>query len=257
MAYKKRSGDPFHDKHLLDAHPSCLFGACMKEAASDTLVHRYTPVGVTREPVRELNTIAWEVRSSPPGLRLPTKPNSHDANTKDDKYNSGHSGLLGDGTRTSDTLVHRYTPVGVKREPVGKLHRHSSTEDNSMSFSKPDTILNVAYLNKPIVDPVAKRTKAVAVVANTEATKAQHRSLLNVDQTDSTSDDLPQRLTTKEVSEMLPEIRPKRSTLPTPIPLVARTINLRSMIHGCTHAVEPRTDKVTMTTIQNTCFQNP
>ena len=182
----------------------------MKEAATDTLVHRYTPVGVTREPVRELNTIAWEVRSSPPGLRLPTKPNSHDANTKDDKYNCGHSGLLGDGTRTSDTLVHRYTPVGVKREPVGKLHRHSSTEDNSMSFSKPDTILNVAYLNMPSVDPVAKRTKAVVVVANTDATKAQHRSLLNVDQTDSTSDDLPQRLTTKEVSKMLPEVRPKR-----------------------------------------------
>ena len=134
MAYKKRSGDPFDDKHLLDAHPSCLFGACMKEAGSDTLVHRYTPVGVTREPVRELNTIAWEVRSSPPGLTLPTKPNSHDANTKDDKYNSDHSGLLGDGTRTSDTLVHRYTPVGVKREPVGKLHRHSSTEDNSVIF---------------------------------------------------------------------------------------------------------------------------
>ena len=117
------------------------------------------------------------------------------------------------------------------------------------NYTVTDTILNVAYLNKPIVDPVAKRTKAVAVVANTEATKAQHRSLLNVDQTDSTSDDLPQRLTTKEVSEMLPEVRPKRSTLPTPIPLVARTINLRSMIHGCTHAVEPRTDNVTMNTI--------
>jgi hypothetical protein len=130
----------------------------------------------------------------------------------------------------------------------------------TLSFSKPDTILNVAYLNKPSVDPVAKRTKAVAVVANTEATKAQHRSLLKVDQTDSTSDDLPQRLTTKEVSEMLPEVRPKRSTLPTPIPLVARTINFRSMIHGYTHAVEPRTDKVTicsMTTTQETSFQNP
>ena len=98
----------------------------------------------------------------------------------------------------------------------------------TLSFSKPDTILNVAYLNKPSVDPVAKRTKAVAVVANTEATKAQHRSLLNVDQTNSTSDDLPQRLTTKEVSEMLPEVRPKRSTLPTPIPLVARTIKAES-----------------------------
>ena len=83
------------------------------------LVHRYIPVGVTREPVRELDTTAWEVRSRPSGLRLPTKPNSHDANTKDGKYNSVHSGLLGDGTRTSDTLVHRYTPVGVKREPVG------------------------------------------------------------------------------------------------------------------------------------------
>ena len=97
-----------------------------------------------------------------------------------------------------------------------------------MSFSKPDTILNVAYLNKPSIDPVANRTKAVAVVANTEATKSQHRSLLNVDQTDSTSDDVSQRLTTKEVSEMLPEVRPKRSTLPTPIPLVARTIKAES-----------------------------
>ena len=93
-----------------------------------------------------------------------------------------------------------------------------------MSFSKPDTILNVAYMNKPSVDPAANRTKAVAVVANTEATKSQHRSLPNVDQTVSTSDDVPQRLTTKEVSEMLPEVRPKRSTLPIPIPLVARTI---------------------------------
>ena len=66
------------------------------------------------------------------------------------------------------------------------------------------------------------------MVANTEATKSQHRSLLNVDQTDSTSDDVPQRLTTKEVSEMLPEVRPKRSTFPTPIPLVARTIKAES-----------------------------
>ena len=65
------------------------------------------------------------------------------------------------------------------------------------------------------------------MVANTEATKSQHRSLLNVDQTDSTSDDVPQRLMTKEVSEMLPEVRPKRSTLPTPIPLV-RTIKAES-----------------------------
>ena len=95
MAYRnptKPSSHPFDEKHLLDAHPkdgiytsSRLLGACMKEAASDTLVHRYTPVGGTREPVRELDTTAWEVRSSPPGLRLPTKPNSHDANTNDDK----------------------------------------------------------------------------------------------------------------------------------------------------------------------------
>ena len=134
-AYKnptKPSSHPFDDKHLLDAHPSCLFGARTKEPASDTLVHRYTPVVLKRETVRELDTTAWEVRSSPPVLRLPTKSNSHDANTKDCKYNTGHSGLLGDGTRTSDTLVHRYTPVGVKREPVGRLHRHSLTEDNAM-----------------------------------------------------------------------------------------------------------------------------
>ena len=103
------------------------------------------------------------------------------------------------------------------------IHRHSSTEDNSMSFSKPDTILNVAYLNKPSIDPVANRTKAVAVVANKEATKSQLRRFLNFDQTHSTSDDVPQRLTTKEVSEMLPEVRPKRSTLPTAIPFVVRT----------------------------------
>ena len=122
IAYKnpiKPSNHPFDDKHLLDAHPSYFFGARMKEAASDILIHRYIPVGVTRESVRELGTSAWEVRSSPPRRRLPTKPNSHDANTKDGKYNSGHSGLLGDGTRTSDTLVHRYTPVSVKREPMG------------------------------------------------------------------------------------------------------------------------------------------
>ena len=145
------------------------------------------------------------------------------------RYKSGHSGLLGEGTRISDTLVHRYTPVGVKCERVGRLHRHSSTEDNAMSFSKPDTILKVAYLNKPSVDPVANRTKAVAVVTNTEATKSQHRSLLNIDQTDSTSDDVPQRLTTKEVLEMLPEARPKLSTLPTPIPLELQELIRKQM----------------------------
>ena len=158
----------------------------------------------------------------------PTKPSSHpfddkhllDAHPKDGIYTS--SRLFGARTRetTSDTLVHRYTPVCVKREPVGGLHRHSSTEDNATSISKPDTILNVAYLNRPSVDPTANRTKAVAMAANNEATKSQHRSLPNIDQTDSTSDDVPQRPTTNEESAMSPEVRPKRSTLPTPIPLV-------------------------------------
>jgi hypothetical protein len=92
-----------------------------------------------------------------------------------------------------------------------------------MSFSKPDTILNVAYLNKPSVDPAANRTTTVAAAANTEATKSQHRSLPNVDQIDSTSDDVPQRPTTKVESAMSPEVRPKRSTLPTVIPFVVRT----------------------------------
>ena len=169
--------------------------------------------------------------------RNPSKSSSHgkhlhDAHRQDDKYSSGHSRFLGDGTRTkettSDTLVHRYTLVGVKREPVGGLHRHSSTEDNATSFSKPDTVLNVAYLNEPSIDPAENRPKTVAVVANTEATKSQHRSLPNIDQTDSTSDDMPQRLTTKEVSKMLPEVRPKRLTLPTPIPLVACMTNAES-----------------------------
>ena len=107
-------------------------------------------------------------------------------------------------------------------------------------------------------------------MANTEATKSQHRSFPNVDQTDSTSDDVPQRPTTKEVSAMLHEVHPKRST--TPIPLVARMtrnafsgsaddrkkLNLRSINHGCTPGAEPRTDKVTcsMTTTQETSFDD-
>ena len=211
--------------------------------------------------------------------RNPTKPSSHpfddkhllDAHPKDGIYTS--SRLLGARMKeaASDTLVHRHTPVGVTREPVGGLHRHSSTEDNAMSFSKPDTILNVVYLNKPSVDPAANRTTTVAVVTNTEATQSQHRSLPNVDQTDSTSDDVPQRPTTKEESAMLHEVHSKRST--TPIPLVARMtrndfsgsaddrkkLNLRSIKHGCTQGAEPRTDKVTCstTTTQETSFQDP
>ena len=120
----------------------------------------------------------------------------HNAHRHDEKYSSGHLRLLGDGTHTketpSDTLVHRYTPVGVKRERVGALHLHSSTDDNATSFSKPDTVLNVAYLNRPSVDPAANRTKTVAMAANTEATKLQHRSLPNVEQTYITSDDVRQ-----------------------------------------------------------------
>ena len=70
MAYRnstKPSSHPFDDKHLLEAHPkdgiytsSHLFRARMKEAASDTLVHRYTPVGVKREPVGELDITTGE-----------------------------------------------------------------------------------------------------------------------------------------------------------------------------------------------------
>ena len=53
----KPSSHPFDDKYLRDAYPkdgiytsSRLFGARMKEAASDTpLIHRYTPVGVKRD----------------------------------------------------------------------------------------------------------------------------------------------------------------------------------------------------------------
>ena len=52
---------------------------------------------------------------------------------------------------------------------MGGRHRHSSTEDNATSFSKPDTVLNVAYLNEPNVNPAVNRTKTVAVAANTEA----------------------------------------------------------------------------------------
>ena len=154
----------------------------------------------------------------------------HDAHRQDDKYSSRTN------ETTSDTLVHSYTPVGVKREPVGGLHLlssttsdtlvrmytpvgakrepalhcHSSTEDNATSFSNKI---------KPSVDPASNRTKTVVMAANTEATKSQHRSLPNVEQRDSTSDDVPQRPTT----EMLPDVRPKakRSTLPTQIPLVA------------------------------------
>ena len=49
--------------------------------------------------------------------KKPTKPSSYPF---DDKHL-----IMKEAAR--DTLVHRYTPVGVKREPVGRLHRHSST----------------------------------------------------------------------------------------------------------------------------------
>ena len=67
---------------------------------------------------------------------------------------------------------------------MGGLHSHSSTEDNATSFSNQI---------KPSVDLAANRTKTVAVVANTEPTKSRHRSFPNVGQTDSTSDEVPQR----------------------------------------------------------------
>ena len=66
--------------------------------------------------------------------RNPSKSSSqgkhlHGAHRQDDKHSSGHSRLLGDGTHT---LVHRYTPVGVRREPVGGLHRYSSTISDTL-----------------------------------------------------------------------------------------------------------------------------
>ena len=64
------------------------------------------------------------------------------------------------------------------------------------------------------------------MAANTEATKSHHRSLPNVEQTDSTSDDVPQRPTTKEVSAMLHEVHPKQLT--TPIRMVARMTKAES-----------------------------
>ena len=86
----------------------------------------------------------WELfESGNMACRNPSKTRSHgkrlhDAHRQEDKSSFGHSRLLGDGIRkkeiTSDTLVHRYTPVGVQREPVGGLHRHSSTEYNATSF---------------------------------------------------------------------------------------------------------------------------
>ena len=156
----------------------------------------------------------------------------HDAHRQDDKYSSRTNQTTSDtlvhrytpdgvkrepvgglhlhSSTTSDTLVRMYAPVGAKREPVGALHRHSATEDNATSFS------NKIKLS---VVPASNRTKTVVMAANTEATKSQRRSLPNVEQRDSTSDDVPQRPTT----EMLPDVRPKakRSTLPTQIPLVA------------------------------------
>ena len=183
MEYRNPAKSSGHGKHLHDAHRQYdKYTFRTNETTSNTLVHRYTPVGVKREPVG--------------GLHL-------------------HS------STTSDTLVRMYTPVSVKREPVGALHHHSSTEDNTTSLSKPDTALNVAYLNRPSVDPASNRTKTVVMAANTEATKSQHRTLPNVEQTGSTSDDVPQRLMTKQVSAMSPEVHLKRSTLCTTIPLVA------------------------------------
>ena len=139
----------------------------------------------------------------------------HDAHRQDDKYSSRTN------ETTSDTLVHMYTPVDAKREPVRALHCHSSTEDNTPSFSKPDTVLNVAYLNRPSVDPASNRTKTVVMAANTEATKSRHRNFPNVGHADSTSDDVSHRPATKQLSAMSPEVHPKRSTLSTTIPLVA------------------------------------
>ena len=59
------------------------------------------------------------------------------------------------------------------------------------------------------------------LAANTEATKSRHRHFPNVGQTDSTSDDVSHRPTTKQLPAMSPEVHPKRSTLSTTIPLVA------------------------------------
>ena len=130
-----------------------------------------------------------ECKSSP-------KPNRHSfedkhlVDPKDDICSSGQSPLLGHGTRTketvNDTLVHRYTYVGVNHEPVGGLHRQLSTEDNATSCSKPDTVLKVDYLNKSSVDPAAGRTKTDAVAANTEVTTSEFTK-----QIDSSNEDVP------------------------------------------------------------------
>ena len=94
MEYRNPSKSTGHGKHLHDAHRQHdKYSSRTNETTSDTLVHRYTPVGVKREPVG--------------GLHL-------------------HS------STTSDTLVRMYAPVGAKREPA--LHCHSSTEDNATSF---------------------------------------------------------------------------------------------------------------------------
>ena len=63
----KPSSHPFDDKYLLGAYPkdgiytsSRVFGARTKEAASDTLINKYTPVGVKRESVGELDSATGE-----------------------------------------------------------------------------------------------------------------------------------------------------------------------------------------------------
>ena len=123
MEHRNPSKSSGHGKHLHDAHrQDDKYTSRINETTSDTLVHRYTPVGVKREPVG--------------GLHL-------------------HS------STTSDTLVRMYAPVGAKREPVGALHCHSSTEDNATSFSNKI---------KPSVDPASNRTKTVVMAANAEAT---------------------------------------------------------------------------------------
>ena len=78
MEYRNPSQSSGHGKHLHDAHrQDDTYSSRTKETLRDTLVHRYTPVCVRREPV---------------------------------------GGLHRRSSTTSDTLVRMYTPVSVKRE---------------------------------------------------------------------------------------------------------------------------------------------
>ena len=200
MEHRNPSKSTGHGKHLHDAHrQDDKYSSRTNETTSDTLVHRYTPVGVKREPVGGLHLHSSTTSDTLVHMYTPVGVKREPV-----------GGLHLHSSTTSDTLVRMYAPVGAKREPA--LHCHSSTEDNATSFSNKI---------KPSVDPASHRTKTVVMAANTEATKSRHRNFPNVGQTDSTSDDVSHRPTTKQLSAMSREVHPKRSTLSTTIPFVA------------------------------------